>query len=99
MDPKHGFSYSTTSFGKTETAKGMGYMERIYRKQSVKIGGRMVIRFIAVIIAISAVAAMLTACSANNDAHTAEPTTTEPLEEALDKQRSEARRRHFSVYV
>lgn len=64
-------------------------MERIYRKQSAKIVSRMAIRFIAVVIAISAIAAMLTACSANNDAQTSESaaiaasTATEPLEEVL----------------
>ena len=64
-------------------------MERIYRKQSAKIVSRMAIRFIAVIIAISTVAAMLTACSTNNDARTSESaaieasTAPEPLEEAL----------------
>ena len=64
-------------------------MRKIYRKQSAKTGSRMAIRLVAVIIAISAAAAMLTACGVNNDAHTAESavieesTAPEPLEEAL----------------
>lgn len=52
-------------------------MEKLHEKhgvwkQSAKTGSRMAIRFIAVIIAISAAAAMLTACGANNDARNTE---------------------------